>query len=179
MFEWRCAAAQLWLFETIFLDEIEQNQAILLKSYNVHHLILTYCWLNCCINLISHLQTPLIIFKSCHSLQFIAISLSSIIINEALHTAQRIFYVYPVYTLFVIMRGFVSLHNSAMNITPEFWAVSGFWLTLHSRNQHTVCLRYITQRCKNRQVEIFEAPLRTNTNMLIGLVALVLLNICW
>ncbi len=35
----RCAAAQLWLFETIFLDEIEQNQAILLKSYNVHHFI--------------------------------------------------------------------------------------------------------------------------------------------
>ncbi len=43
--------------ETIFLDEIEQNQAILLKSYNVQHLILTYCLLNCCINLILHLQT--------------------------------------------------------------------------------------------------------------------------
>ncbi len=46
-------------FETIFLDEIEQNQAILLKSFNVHHFILTYCLLNCCINLISHLQTLL------------------------------------------------------------------------------------------------------------------------
>ncbi len=49
--------------KTIFLDEIEQNQAMLLKSYNVHHLILIYCLLNCSINLISHLQTPLIIFK--------------------------------------------------------------------------------------------------------------------
>jgi len=53
VFEWRCAVAQLWLFETIFLDKIEQNQAILSNSYNVHHFILTYCLLNCCIHLIS------------------------------------------------------------------------------------------------------------------------------
>ncbi len=56
MFEWWC---QLWLFETIFVEEIQQNQAILLKSYIVCHLILTYSLLNCCVNLISHLQTPL------------------------------------------------------------------------------------------------------------------------
>ncbi len=55
MFEWWC---QLWLFETIFVEEIQQNQAILLKSYIVCHLILTYSLLNCCVNLISHLQTP-------------------------------------------------------------------------------------------------------------------------
>ncbi len=120
---------------TICLDEIEQNQAMLFKSYNVHHLIWTYCLLNCCIHLISHLQTPLIIFKSCHSLQFIAISKSSIIIKEALHTAQRISYLHH-YTLFIITRRFVSFHNSAMNKTPVIWAVRGFCLTLHSRNQH-------------------------------------------
>ncbi len=125
VFEWRCAAA-VTLFETIFVDDIQQNQAILLKSYNVRLLILTFCLLNCCIHLISHLQTPLIIFKSCHSLQFIAISQSSVIINEALYTAQRISYLHPVYTLFVITRGLVSLNNSAMNKTPVFWAVSGF-----------------------------------------------------
>ncbi len=34
--------------ETILLDEIEQNQAILFKLYTVHHLILT-CLFNCCI----------------------------------------------------------------------------------------------------------------------------------
>ncbi len=55
------------------------------------------------------------IFKSCLSLQFIAISTSSIIINKSLYTAQQISYLHPVYTLFVITRGFVSLHNSAMN----------------------------------------------------------------
>ncbi len=85
---------------------------------SLHHFILTYCLLNCCFNLISHLQTPLIIFKSCHSLQFIAISQSSIIINKALYTAQQISYLHRLH--FVIMRGFVSLHNSAMNITPVF-----------------------------------------------------------
>ncbi len=47
------------MFEIIFVEEIQQNQAILLKSYIVCHLILTYCLLNCCVNLISHLQTPL------------------------------------------------------------------------------------------------------------------------
>ncbi len=60
------------LFGTIFLDEIELSQAVVLYSDNVSHLILTSCLLNCCIKSISHLQTPLIIFKSCHS-QFIAI----------------------------------------------------------------------------------------------------------
>ncbi len=43
---------------TIFVEEIQQNQTILLKSYIVCHFILTYCLLNCCVNLISHLQTP-------------------------------------------------------------------------------------------------------------------------
>ncbi len=55
------------LFGTIFLDEMAQNQAVVLYSDNVSHLILTSCLLNCCITSISHLQTPLIIFKSCHS----------------------------------------------------------------------------------------------------------------
>ncbi len=92
--------------------------------------------INCLLNLISHLQTPSIIFKSCHSLQFITVSQSCIIINKLFYTAQRISYLHPVYTLFVITRGFVILHNSAMNTTPVFWAVRGFWLTLHSMNQH-------------------------------------------
>ncbi len=39
----------------------------MLYSDNVSHLILTSCLLNCCIKSISHLQTSLIIFKSCHS----------------------------------------------------------------------------------------------------------------
>ncbi len=96
MFEWRCAVAQLWQFETIFLDEIiQQNQAILLKSYNVHHFILTYCLLNCCINLISHLY---IIYYNQWS--------SPHCTTNLLFTPS---------TLFVITRGFVSLHYSAMN----------------------------------------------------------------
>ncbi len=150
MFEWRCAAAQLWLFEAIFLDEIEQNQEILLKSYNVHHLILTYCLLNYCINLISHLQTPLIIFKSCHSLQFISISQSSIIINEALHCTTNL--------IFTPCLHFV-MHNSAMNKTPVFWAVSGFWLTLHSRNQHMSAIHYSTLQ-KHASRNLWSSPQR-------------------
>ncbi len=55
------------LFGTIFLDDMAQNQAVVLYSDTVSHLILTSCLLNCCIKSISHLQTPLIIFKSCHS----------------------------------------------------------------------------------------------------------------
>ncbi len=35
VFEWRCAAA-VSLFETILVDEIEQNHAILLYSDNVN-----------------------------------------------------------------------------------------------------------------------------------------------
>ncbi len=37
------------LFGTIFLDEMAQNQAVVLYSDNVSHLILTSCLLNCCI----------------------------------------------------------------------------------------------------------------------------------
>ncbi len=58
--------------QRIFFDEIEQNQAILLNSYNVHHFILT-C-----------------------------------LLNEALYAAQRISYLHPIYSLFVITSGFVS-----------------------------------------------------------------------
>lgn len=100
---------------------------MLFKSYNVHHLILL-CLLNCCINLISHLQTPLIIFKSCHSLQFITISQSSIHYNQrsSPNCSTNLLYT-PVYTLFIITRGFVSLHNLAMNETQHI----------------NICLRYI------------------------------------
>ncbi len=120
------------------------------NSYNVHHLILTYCSLNCCINLISHLQTPLIIFKSCHSLQFIEISQSYIIIKEALHTAQRISYLH--HLLFI-------MHTSAMNKTPVFLAVSGFWLTLHSRNQHFSATHYSTLQ-KHASRNLWSSPQR-------------------
>ncbi len=60
------------LFGTIFLDEMAQNQTIVLYSDHVSHLIFNFCLLNSCIKSISHLQTPLIISKSCHS-QFIVI----------------------------------------------------------------------------------------------------------
>ncbi len=55
------------LFGTIFLDEMAQNQTVVLYSDNVSHLIFYLCLLNGFIKSISHLQTPLIISKSCHS----------------------------------------------------------------------------------------------------------------
>ncbi len=48
------------LFGTIFLDGMAQNQAVVLYSDNESHLILTSCLLNCCIKLISHLQTQML-----------------------------------------------------------------------------------------------------------------------
>ncbi len=112
--------------ESIFLDEIEQNQAMF-KSCNVHHLILTYCLLNCCINLISHLQTPLIIFKSCHSLQFIAISQSSIIIKEALHTAQCMCIVMHSYGTWRSVQLKIYIKRSAFISVVLVIATNAFW----------------------------------------------------
>ncbi len=56
------------LFETILVEEIWQNKAIVLWSDNISRLLLTSYLINCCIKSISHLQTlNSLIIKSCHS----------------------------------------------------------------------------------------------------------------
>ncbi len=59
------SSPNLELFSLIKWSKIRQT--FVLYSNNASHLILTSCLLNCCIKSISHLQTPLIIFKSCNS----------------------------------------------------------------------------------------------------------------
>ncbi len=57
-----CSGSVVSLFETILIDEIEQNQAILLYSDNVYHYILTFCLLKSLIVLICQ-QSPAVTVK--------------------------------------------------------------------------------------------------------------------
>ncbi len=57
-----CSGSVVSLFETILVDEIEQNHAILLYSDNVNHWILTFCLLKSLIVLICQ-QSPAVTVK--------------------------------------------------------------------------------------------------------------------